>query len=308
MKSILIKTLPYLIVFFVINIFIYKTSHFYNQEREYTTKIDSVINNPKAKVIFLGDSHPKTIELLNLSENIGNLAFGADGIKEMYIKTMISNKHIKELQYVFISTEPQMFNSSISSNSTFLNKYLINLDEYSKNIYKKTTLNLITEKAPFLNDNYILYFLNSIHSKINNLFKNKSSDNKNTKKWSELTENQRKEQAIATGKFDHVAIMLNTDDLKLYKDLINKLQSKNIKVIGIRFPVNSNYLEQCNKEDLRKVNTFINTLKLDYNLDYSLSIKDPSYYINEDHLNKKGMKKLSELIFNDTGINLNKKN
>ena len=297
MKSILIKATPYLIVFFAINFFVYKTSPFYKQERNYSNRIDSIISS-KPKVIFLGDSHSESIKYLNLSDNVGNLAFGADGIKEMYIKTLIMDQYNSELEYVFISTEPQIFNNGVSSNSTFLNKYLLKLND-PKDIYNKSTLNLITEKTPFLNDNYLRYFLNTTYSNIRNY-----DINIKPIEWSEASDSEKQKMASTTGKLDHNAIMTNTEDLEIYKELVNKLKLNNIKVIGIRFPVNTYYLNQCDKKDLDKVNSFINDLCLDYNLDYSLILSKTSYFENEDHLNKTGMEKLSTLIFRDTGIKL----
>tara|TARA_R110002096_G_scaffold98575_3_gene219182 strand:- start:2674 stop:3450 length:777 start_codon:yes stop_codon:yes gene_type:complete len=256
--------------------------------------------NSKPKVIFLGDSHSESINLLNLSEDIGNLAFGADGIKEMYIKTLIIDKYNQDLEYVFLSTEPQMFNNSISSNSTFLNKYLLKLND-PKDIYNKSNLNLITEKIPLLNDDYLRYLLKNIYSTLRN-----SDSNKKPIIWSDATNSQKEEIATNTGIADHTSIMTNTEDLEIYKELVNKLKLKNVKVIGVRFPVSAHYLKQCDKEDIDKVNSFIENLNLDYNLDYSLKINDNSYFENEDHLNKKGMEKLSKLIYIDTGIKLNK--
>ena len=41
MKSIIIKTLPYLIAFFVINVIFYKSSRFYKQETKYLDRIEA---------------------------------------------------------------------------------------------------------------------------------------------------------------------------------------------------------------------------------------------------------------------------
>lgn len=302
MKTILIKVIPYIVVFVAINIFIYNTSHFYKQETKYLNRIESSINS-SSTIAFLGDSHSESIKHLNLSDKVGNLAFGADGIKEMYIKTLILDKYFKDLKYVFISTEPQMFNNSISSNSTFLNKYLLRLED-PKHIYNKTKLNLITEEVPLFNDNYLRYFLNSCYSKILN-----DSDDKNTGKtteWSQLPEDLRKNMAIETGKTDHVSIMSNNEDLNIYKEIIKILKSKNVTVIGVRFPVNKHYLNQCDQKDQQKVNEFIKSLNLDANLDYSFKITEPLFFENEDHLNAEGMRKLALMIENDTGVKLTK--
>lgn len=296
MKSIIIKTLPYLIAFFVINVIFYKSSRFYKQERKYIDRIEHSIN-VKSNVIFLGDSHLETIELLDLSENIGNLAFGADGIKEMYIKVLTMINYNPNLEYVFITTEPQIFNNSVSSNSTFLNKYLIKLDD-TINIYKKSKLNIITEKIPLFNDNFLDYILNNIYSSL------RSKQNVRTKEWSDLTKIQRTEIATQTGKQDHVSIMTNQDQLEIYWAIINICKFNNLKVVGIRFPVNEHYIDQCEKEDIKRVDKFIEDLNLDYHLDYLTEFANPEYFNDADHLNKEGLKKLSEIIFRDTNIKL----
>ena len=136
MKSIFIKLTPYIIVFIIVNIYSFKTSDFFKQEKKYIERIDSVLDS-QSEIVFLGDSHVETIKLLNLSNNLGNLAFGADGVYEMYIKVLSMIKYNKNLKYVFIATEPQIFNNSSSSNSTFLNKYLLKLDD-TLNVYNKS--------------------------------------------------------------------------------------------------------------------------------------------------------------------------
>lgn len=288
--------MPYLIVFIAINLISIKTSGFYKQEHKYLERIDSSINS-KSEIIFLGDSHVETIKLLDLSENIGNLAFGADGIYEMYIKVLTMLKFNKNLKHVFIATEPQTFANTTSPNSTFLNKYLFKVDD-TLNVYNKSKLNLITEKVPLINDSFINYILNSFYSSF------KLDENKTTKEWSLLTELQRTEIATDTGITDHTSIMTNADFTKVFREIINLCKTNNINVIGIRFPVNENYINQCKQEDSKKVESFIKDLNLDLNLDYSTKIKDPIYFDDQDHLNKKGVEKFAKIIFDDTNIKI----
>jgi hypothetical protein len=298
MKSIFIKITPYVISFLIINFICFKTSNFFVQENQYSKKIDSVISS-KNEIIFLGDSHVETIKLLDLSKNVGNLAFGGDGINEMYIKTLLMDRYNKNLKYVFISTEPQIFNNSLSSNSTFLNKYLLKLQDY-KNVYSKSKLDLIIETVPLFNDSYIKYFLNKIYLYI----KMGSDENMRSNAWSEIPSEVRFEIATSAGKIDHNSIMDNKKDLEIFKIIIDIYKSNDIKIIGIRFPVDKNYLSQCNQKDLVKVNNFINSLNLNYNIDYSQEIQNPIYFNDADHLNSNGIEKLSKLIFKDTGIRI----
>lgn len=296
MKSILLKSLPFLIVFVLINLIIYATSGFYKQQRHYLEKTELAIKL-KSDVIFLGDSHVETIKLLNLNTSIGNLAFGADGINEMYIKVLTMLRYNPKLKYVFIATEPQIFNNSISPNSTFLNNYLLTVKD-TLDVYNKSKLNLITDKVPLFNDNYIKYVLNEIYLSF------KPSEASSKKEWSELTHKQRTEIATNTGILDHQNIMTVEEHLIAFKQIIERCKLNDIKVIGIRFPVNENYINQCKEKDLIRVNNFVKTLNLYEHLDYSTEITHPKYFHDEDHLNKRGVEELAKMILRDTNINL----
>ncbi|MDO5980483.1 hypothetical protein [Flavivirga spongiicola] len=298
MKKIIIKSVPYIIVFLLINVVFYQTSDFYKQERKYVKRIETVINN-QSEVIFLGDSHVETIKLLDLSDNIGNLAFGGDGINEMYIKVLNMLEYNKNLKYIFIATEPQIFNNTLSSNSTFLNKYISQVDDELE-VYKKSKLDLISERIPLFNDSFLRFALNRVYTyfKPDNVDKNKDKD------WSKLTDSERKEIAINTGKLDHNSIMTNNDYLETYKKIISLCKTHNIKVFGVRFPVSQHYINQCKEEESLKVDSFIQSLNLHKHFDYSTRITVPEYFHDEDHLNLKGVEKLSEIIFENTNVKL----
>ena len=193
MRKILIKLTPYLVAFIVINFIFYKTSGFYKQERKYIERIESAIN-AKSEVVFLGDSHVETIKRLDLSENIGNLAFGA-------VKALTMLKYNENLKYVFIATEPQIFNSSLSSNSTFLNKYLLKIND-SLNVYNKSKLNLITERIPLSNDSYLKFVLNKIYL---NFKLDMGSDDR---EWAKLTDSERIEIASKSAFLNLIILLL----------------------------------------------------------------------------------------------------
>ena len=215
----------------------------------------------------------------------------------MYVKALTMLKYNENLKYVFIATEPQIFNSSLSSNSTFLNKYLLKIND-SLNVYNKSKLNLITERIPLSNDSYLKFVLNKIYL---NFKLDMGSDDR---EWAKLTDSERIEIASKTGKLDHSAIMKNKDYLETFKTLVRICKSNNITVIGVRFPVSKDYIEQCKREDIIKVDNFIKDLNLDMHLDYSNRIIDPEYFDDEDHLNKEGMEKLSDIIFKETNIKI----
>lgn len=298
MKKIILKSIPYIIGVLLLNLSIYMTSDFYKQERKYKTAFDKGISK-EAETIFLGDSHVQTIENLKLSKKVANLAFGGDGINEMYIKLLYMIKYNKNLKNVFISTEPQIFNNTMSSNSTFLNKYNVKIDD-EINVYNKSSLELYVESIPLFNDSYLRFLLNKLYVEI----KLKKKKSNKAIDWKNLQNTERVEQATKSGLSDHNSIMTNNSYLETFKRIISLCKANNLNVYGINFPVDKNYINQCKEEDLIKVKNFITQLNLDKTLDYSMEIKLPEYFYDGDHLNSDGVEKLSNLIFNDTSIKL----
>lgn len=297
MKRIFKKAIPYVIVFIVINVILKMTSNFYTQEKRYRSRIESSIDQHN-KIIFLGDSHAETIHHINADKRYGNLAFGADGIKEMYIKSLIALEYIPNIEYVFICTEPQMFNSSISPNSVFLNPFLSKIED-SLNVYDKSKLDLLVEKVPLFNDNYLKFINNKVFNDLRSI--GQAEDDVN---WPDLSDVEKSAIASKMGKVDHTGILLNDQDVLIFKKMVGNFKKKGVKTIGIRYPVHENYINQCDENDLKKVDKLIEQLRLDYNLDYSVELKNPKLFKDADHLNKEGVQRLTELIKKDTGIDL----
>lgn len=296
MKSILLKSIPFVIAFILLNVLFLNYSGFYKQQDEYVERIENVIKNQSA-TIFLGDSHTESIKLLDLPNNVGNLAYGADGIKEMYSKVLIMLETNKNVKTIFITVEPQMFNNSVSPNNTFLNRYLINVND-SLDVYGKSKLNILTERIPLFNDGFIKYFVNQVFDKF------KSTPKKNTKNWSELTKEEQSQMALKMGALDHIGIMSRESDLEVFKEIVRICDEKGIKLIGTHFPVSKDYIGQCAPKDINKVYDFLDEMQLDQILDYTYSFQDQVYYRDQDHLNKEGMTILANYIYKDTGINI----
>ena len=149
MKKQIPSLLIFIFIFIGINIVSIKTSNFYNQKRDYTNYIEKAFKS-KPNIIILGDSHIGSIKQLQLDYKISNLAYGADGIKEMYVKTKILLENDNKLKCAIISTEPQIFNKSNSPNSGFLNKYLSQKTN-TLSVYNKNRLDLLIDKIPLFN-------------------------------------------------------------------------------------------------------------------------------------------------------------
>lgn len=296
MKTIFKKILPFVVLFVALNFLFTRYSGFYKQQDNYLERIEKSINN-KPEVIFLGDSHTESIKLLDLSDNVGNLAYGADGIKEMYYKILIMLENNKNLKHIFITVEPQMFNNSVSPNSTFLNRYLINISD-PLNVYEKSKLNVMTERIPVFNDAFLTYFLEQLFGLL------KPNPPKIDKKWIEFSPEEQADMAVKMGEIDHRGIMSNEIDLQVFEEIVRICKIRGIRIIGTHFPVNKNYINQCDPEDLKRVYTYLESQDLDMIVDYTHDFQDQRYYRDQDHLTKEGLTILAEYIYKDTGINI----
>lgn len=297
MQKIIINSILFLIILTCWNIYLKNASNFYQQEKEYQKKIDHSLVS-KSEIILFGDSHLASLKKINLKGNIGNLAYGADGIKEMYAKSLIVVNANPELEYVFLSTEPQMFNAGKSPNGTFLNKYILDLKE-ARMLYDKNKLDVISDQAPLFNNDYLNFFRNRLY----NTLKGSTMGSKE-QSWEDLTLTQKNEMAEKLGKSDHSSIMGQPLDTMYFKKMMELYKKHKIKVVSIKFPVTSKYMDQCSKEDSIKVDRFLSQFSFYKKLDYSRFIDSHEFFEDPDHMKEKGIELVSKKIEDDTGITI----
>lgn len=302
MKKLVVKLTPFVLLFILANYWVLSSNGFYKKGKAYDRAIQETANTEH---FFLGDSHVDVLKNLDLEDNVSNLAFGGDGIQEMYLKTRIlleENSHIKT---VFVLTDPQLFNSSISPNKTFLANYVLKLGE--EEVYGKNTLSYLIEQAPLLNDGFIEYSRDKYIYRFLKLISKKKVNNKQKVMWKDLPQKQRDFQCIETGIQDHKGIFSSSDSKKYFSKMVALCKEKNVKIIGVRFPVERLFYQQCNSKDLQLVDDYIDSLKLDQHLDYSLYFNSSQYFKDEDHLTIPGAIKIVEEISKQTGITILKK-
>lgn len=297
MKKILINSAIFLFIFSCWNIYLKNSSYFFKQEREYQENIDLSLSK-ESKILLLGDSHLASLKKVDLNPVIGNLAYGADGIKEMYAKALIIVEQNPNLEYVFISTEPQMFNAGNSPNGTFLDKYMLNSYE-ARELYNKNKLDVICDHVPLFNNDYLNYFRNKVYS----LVKGSTEPNKE-KTWGELSNEEKNLLSSNLGKSDHAAIMTQAIDTVYFRKMFKLFEYHKIKVVGIRFPVTPKYMEQCSPENIEKVGHFLDSFNFYKQLDYTHSIDSLDFFEDPDHMKARGVERIAKAIQRETGLSI----
>ena len=297
MKKIVLNSIAFIILFCGTNLYLKNTSTFYKQEKEYQKPIDQ-LEEGKSNIILLGDSHLASLKKLNLDPKIANLAYGADGIKEMYAKSLLLVNKIQNIDYVLVSTEPQMFNAGTSPNGTFLNRYIFDLEE-ARTLYNKNKLDVICDAVPLFNNDYLNFFRNKTYLTLKG-----TSSSKNEKSWEDLSIKEKEAQSSELGKLDHSSIMSQSQDTIYFNKMMELFQQNNIKVISIKFPVTPSYFKECSQEDLNNVNKYLQQFSFYETMDYTHAIDSLSYFEDPDHLKKKGVKQIAKDIEKQTGLSI----
>ena len=84
--------------------------------------------------------------------------------------------------------------------------------------------------------------------------------------------------------------------------MLKLAQENNIKVIGIRYTVDANYLAQISEDDKARVDDLSNSMDFTQILDYTNLTTDPKHFADPDHMNTLGRKLLLEHLRKDSGI------
>lgn len=260
--------------------------------------MDAALTN-RVETILLGDSHMQSLRDAALASDVGNLAFGADGITEMYAKALIMEHANSNLKRVLISMEPQMFNKSKSPNGGFLNKYMFDNPEV-RVLYNRSILDLVVDWVPLFNNSYIEFLRNQALYAFRGMF---SADN-NGRSWENLTDAEKTNIAIGAGKNDHGNLFEIPGDTIQYRKLVELLQKNKVDTFGVNFPVTHSYFSQLQPEDLKHTRDFITSLSLNMEADYTLLFDNLDAFKDPDHLTAEYVKKFADRLEADLEVSL----
>ena len=182
----------------------------------------------------------------------------------------------------------------------FLGKYIIDLGEYS--IYESNFISELTKFVPLFSESYVEYFNTWLKNKVSEiLFPDHSVDIENMLSgdetyWGLLDSEERNKRARSTGMDDHTGIDESALLRDYYTQIVELTIANNIKIIGVQYPVEPEYLRQSPEKSRKMMDAYFRNLAWDQFFDFSNLFSQPDYFSNEDHMNSKGAKKfLSEL-------------
>ncbi len=302
-RAIIIKSIVFITIFFILlNVFIIKNNPYLHEEIRYHTQIRNIAKS-KAKYLILGDSQAAVIPKDYLNNDFYNMAFGSDGINEMYIKLLYALEHNHNIKAVLLNCSYNIFAESrkITNNKLFIKPFTpphIYEQLYHEPYSKGILIDTITKYPPF-NPNIYVFTRKKIFKIIKNIIqKPEYSLKQGEKSWANLPEGKRRELAEQRTK-DTLTNIIIPEFVKTLKKTVALCKDKSIQIIGIRYPFSKDYMKAASNYNIKKVNGIIKKIPFDYFLNYENLCQDKKYFINQDHLSPYGLKLVVNRLFQD---------
>lgn len=262
-------------------------------------------------VLFLGDSHARaSIKNEFTPDGFYNIASGDDKIQDFLAKLIWSDRIKKDIKLVVLPWGFHTFNSRgtprIDRAVYFLSRHRI------KNIYRVSDWDYYSELAnhyiPLLEGwtrfNFLRIILNDIRaifpSNTNQMYLkiNKHGDINytNQKRWGELS--KKKRRTMAKQKLVQISSdPIDSRNKAIFERILSYCRENDIKVVLVRYPLAKNYLDLISDRVKMGVDNFVSNYTVEAKFDYvDLYTAQPDLFQNQNHLNRRGARKFSNMI------------
>lgn len=271
--------------------------------------ISNVKSTPKEiEYLFAGDSHGSDdINKNLLPDGYYNISRPSDNLKDIYCKLLYLMSQGRVIKNLVIETDPQLYsNYRLNLNNNDLAINYLNYREYSK-IFQTNFLEYYIMKFPLMSQKNRNFIFKASFKKIIKYTSNKYKaligvPNKIEKSGNSSLLNNENSKAKVIYHFSKGA--LNNNEIIHYFLKIKELTEANkINLIGIRFPVSKNYIDQLEKSIYSKTETEITVFLKEHistSLNYrNLFIENPEYFLDTDHLNINGSRIFTKIVIKD---------
>jgi hypothetical protein len=277
-------------IFLAINFFVYNTSHYFERERSYQQMVADISDHPAVRIVFLGDSHvaqPFEHAADYLDPQVYSLATGGDSFREAFAKLRYVLEHDAAIDTVVVSADPHMFGAGRvhSANRSFADRYFI--QEADRSGLDKGLLSAAMNTIPLFNDDYVQYLRRSLSGQASHHASVADTDT-HDRHWSEMTDEERREEAASTGREDHTGVLEYQDPFEWYGRILDLAAQKNLRVVAVRFPVDSQYFAQARPEWTVAIDRFLKDHGVSRILDLREMPLSPRDFDDPDHLSAIG--------------------
>lgn len=315
-RALFVRVMIGLVLFLIANLVAYWTSGYFEKLRVYHKRVEAVLMRPDVRVLIAGDSHfavPLNGYLTDLQDGVAySVAFGGDGLRECYGKVRYILDRCPSIDTLIVTAEPHMFGSGRleSSNRSFADLYFLAGGEAAG--LKRGWLSTLMNQVPLCNDDFVQYLRKVGAKKFTTVFSKASPGSAfadrirstGRKSWPELSDAERTEKARATGLMDHKGVGEHEEPFVWYRKLLELARSRNVRVIGVRFPVDRGYAAQVPPESISAIDNFLRRNGIDRILDLRDLFTDPAYFEDPDHVDERYAGILVTVLEHRLGIQL----
>jgi hypothetical protein len=287
------------VLFVAANVVTYETSGFFQKEHEYQQVVDGIARHRDVKLIFSGDSHFAVPLNDWLDDNAAapgySIAAGGDSLRESFAKVRHVLENTKGIDTLILTADPHMFGKGRleSSNRSFADRYFI--EAWDRTGLQKNLWSAMLQQVPLFNEDFLQYFRKDLGAMLSGA-KTKARGEGDPLAWSRLTDEQRLESAVDTGKGDHAGVGDSQVPFQWYQRTLDVAREHHVKVIGVRFPVHPGYSAQVSPEKVAELNAWLTSHGVTQIVDLRDALTDPRDFEDEDHLNETGAAKAVKLL------------
>jgi hypothetical protein len=293
-RTIVLKGALGIALFAVANFITYETSGYFQREDEYHSVVQNFFTHSHVKAIFVGDSHVAQIDNEYLADNAYNVGFGGDSLREIYAKLRYLLSRRNEIEILFLTADVHMFGTGRlqSSNGAFADQYL--LWTGSPYGFGHGALAAAFNLVPLFNDDFVQYLKRDIAQSFKPAHAEDLEETEGA--WQRLPEAERERVARETGAGDHLGIGLHTEPFEWYARIVALAREHGVRVIAVRYPATAEYFESVTPAEDELVERALAAAGVTEVLDFRHAFSDASYFKDPDHLSRKGVAALLQLL------------
>jgi hypothetical protein len=295
------------LLFAVANVWVYRTSEFFQRKRMYTEHVALITTHPNVHVIFAGDSHFAVPLNDYLDEDARGPAYsvaaGGDSLRETFAKLREVLDTNRSIDTLILTADPHMFAKGRleSSNRSFADIYFIRAWDASG--VQHNLWSAVLQQVPLFNEDYLQYFRKELAVLATGSPAHARAQG-DPLAWSRLTDEERMRSAIETGVGDHAGLGDFEQPYLWYGRILELARERHVRVIGVRFPVHPGYAAQAPADQVERLDAFLTSHGVSRIVDLRDALTDPRLFEDPDHVNEHGAAAVLALLEQRLGMRL----
>lgn len=274
--------------------------------------------------MFFGDSHAAyNVRGEVLPKEYYNFSYPGDNWQKIYLRMRTALKINPQLKYAIIPLDYHMFSPYRAEHDDFIEYVSFSDIEDIKSVYAPSRARLfkawVSSIIPLVSPGNRIKLRIALGRDITALFTGEGNQKKinidewgnivptEDSVWTEISERKRRIFMADRIKKQFRDPLVDEDLFTVFKNFLAFAKEKGITVIGVRYPITSEYLENAKAYNLKDLDTRYNQLGIMV-LDYrGLYDKHEEYFRDPDHLNTGGAVLFTKKLIVDLETALNPK-